>query len=147
MPAGVLYSPAKALLMAMPRGSSDEDIAKERHKRLLRSGIILNDASVIEAMEHGDAPARIPVKFKKGEVSGSLASAAQLGKLAAHVEKVLCEMGKEVKAGSIRANPLRSPAEDPCAYCEFAAACDFREEVDAARIKAKIPDDEFWQKI
>lgn len=147
VPAGVLYSPAKDLLMAMPRGSSDEDIAKERHKRLLRSGLILNDASVIEAMEHGDAPARIPVKFKKGEVSGSLASAAQLGKLAAHVEKVLCEMGKEVKAGSIRANPLRSPAEDPCAYCEFAAACDFREEVDAARIKAKIPDDEFWQKI
>ena len=87
------------------------------------------------------------VKFKKGEVSGSLASAAQLGRLAEHVENVLREMGKEVKAGSIRANPLRSPAEDPCSYCEFAAACDFREEVDAARIKAKIPDDEFWQKI
>ena len=87
------------------------------------------------------------VKFKKGEVSGSLASAAQLGKLAEHVEKTLREMGKEVKAGSIKANPLRSPAEDPCAYCEFAAACDFREEVDEARIKAKIPDNEFWQKI
>ena len=127
--------------MAMPRGSSDEEIEKERHKRLLRSGLILNDAAVIEAMEHGEAPARIPVKFKKGEVSGSLASAAQLGKLAEHVEKTLREMGKEVKAGSIKANPLRSPAEDPCAYC------DFREEVDEARIKAKIPDNEFWQKI
>ena len=147
IPAGVLYSPAKDLLLSMPRNSSDAEIEKERHKKLLRSGLILNDASVIEAMEHGDTPARIPVKFKKGEVSGSLATAAQLGKLAGHVEKVLREMGKEVKSGSILANPLKNPAEDPCVYCEFAAACDFREEVDNARIKAKVADDEFWNKI
>jgi len=147
VPAGVLYSPAKDLLLPMPRNSTDEEIEKERHKKLLRSGIILNDMSVIEAMEHGDSPARIPVKFRKGDVTGSLATAAQLGKLAGHVENVLREMGKEVKAGSILANPLKNPAEDPCKYCEFAAACDFREEVDKARIKAKVSDDEFWQKI
>ena len=69
IPAGVLYSPAKDLLLSMPRNSSDAEIEKERHKKLLRSGLILNDADVIEAMEHGEAPARIPVKFKKGEVS------------------------------------------------------------------------------
>ncbi len=147
VPAGVLYSPAKDLLLSMPRNSSDEEIAKERRKTLLRSGLILNDSAVIEAMEHGDAPRRIPVKFKKDGVSGSLATAAQLGRLASHVENVLTEMGREVKAGSIRANPLRNAAEDPCAYCEFAAACDFREDVDKARIKAKISDEEFWNKI
>jgi len=147
VPAGVLYSPARDVLLSMPRGSSPEEIAAERQKALRRSGLILNDPEVIEAMENGDRPRRIPVTFKKGEAVGSLASAEQLGRLAAHVERTLIEMGREVRAGSILANPLKSPAEDPCAYCEFAAACDFREGVDEARIKARVGDREFWEKI
>ncbi len=147
VPAGVLYSPAKDVLLAMPRGSSDEEIAKARRKLLARTGIILNDPAVIEAMEHGEEPVRIPVSFKKGVASGSLAGAEQLGKLAIHVENTLREMGRELRAGSIPANPLRNSAEDPCAYCEFASACDFREDVDKARIKARIKDDEFWGRL
>ena len=98
-------------------------------------------------MENGDSPSRIPVTFKKGEASGSLASAEQLGRLAEFVEKTLEEMGREVRAGSIAANPLKNAAEDPCAYCEFAAACDFRDGVDKARIKAKLSDREFWERV
>lgn len=147
VPAGVLYSPAKDLVLPMSRNSSDEEIAAARHKQLVRTGIILNDKAVVEAMENSETPIRIPVKFKKGEMVGSLATAAQLGKLAGHVEKVLQEMGREVRAGSILANPLKNPSEDPCIYCEFASACDFRENVDKARIKARVKDDEFWQKI
>ena len=146
-PAGVLYSPARDVLLPLPRGSSDEEIAAARRKLLRRSGLVLNEPEVIEAMENGDSPSRIPVTFKKGEASGSLASAEQLGRLAEFVEKTLEEMGREVRAGSIAANPLKNAAEDPCAYCEFAAACDFRDGVDKARIKAKLSDREFWERV
>lgn len=147
VPAGVLYSPARDVLLSMPRDSSDEEIDAARRKLLTRSGLILDDPDVIEAMEPGDAPVRIPVKFKDGAAVGSIATAAQLGRLAAYVENTLKEMGREVRSGSILANPLKNPGDDPCVYCEFASACDFREEVDKERIKTKLKDAEFWNKI
>jgi ATP-dependent helicase/nuclease subunit B len=56
VPAGILYTPARDVLLPLPRSSSPEEIAKKRSDELRRSGLILADEAVIEAMEHGKTP-------------------------------------------------------------------------------------------
>jgi ATP-dependent helicase/nuclease subunit B len=106
-PAGVLYTPARDVLLSLPRSSSAEDIAKKRAEALRRSGLLLSDRAVIEAMEHGKETKFIPVKFKDGAPAGSLADAERLGKLGRYVKKLLTDMGETLKNGSIEANPWK----------------------------------------
>ena len=106
---------------------SDEEIARERRKRLVRSGLLLDDPEVLRAMERPGAPARLPVKWKDGAPSGeSLASAEQLGALARRVRDTLRAMAGEIRSGSITADPYyKSARENACLYCDYASACRF----------------------
>ena len=87
---------------------------------------------------------------KDGAVTGSLASAEQLGKLSKYVDRLLHEITQEVFAGNIDANPYaRTPQLSACTYCEFASACHFENGCGSDRmeyIKA-TKNDEFWQHI
>ena len=98
-----------------------------RVRQLKRSGLILEDPDVIEAMENSEEPVRIPVKFKNGRPSGSLASAEQLGRLGKYIEELLIRLGDEMQKGSIDANPFVGRDLISCQYCEFKDACQFKE--------------------
>lgn len=103
------------------------------HKELQRSGMVLNDSAVLHAMEHSalEAPCYLPVRVKKNkdgetEISGSIATSAQLGKLGLYVEEQLRRMVRELASGNIDADPwARSEQDSACTYCEFAPACHF----------------------
>ena len=68
----------------------EESRRKELDSKLRRSGLILNDPNVVDAMEHiplGSEARFLPVRVSKrsGAISGdALASAVQLGKLRKH---------------------------------------------------------------
>ena len=102
-------------------------------QELQRSGMVLNDPAVLRAMEHSalEAPCYLPVRVKKNkdgetEISGSIATSAQLGKLGLYVEEQLRRMVRELSAGNIDADPwARSEQDSACTYCEFAPACHF----------------------
>lgn len=148
VPAGILYCPARDVVIAADRDTDDEKIAEERAKRLRRSGLILDDEKVIAAMEKSEDTKYIPVKFKKGVAEGSLAGAEQLGSLSRYIAKLLGEMGRDMKDGSIDANPLVSGSGDgPCAYCPFTEACGFDESADLPRRQLRISNDDFWKRI
>ena len=127
VPAGVLYIPARDVMLSSSTDMSDEAIAAERAKQIKRSGLILNDPAVINAMEHSDAPRYIPVKFKDGKAQGdALASAERLGLLAQHIDKTLRNMAAELKHGSIAADPYyRGQQENACLNCDYFDACHF----------------------
>ena len=103
------------------------------HKELQRSGMVLNDPAVLHAMEHSalEAPCYLPVRVKKSkdgvtEITGSIATSAQLGKLGLYVEEQLRRMVRELASGNIDADPwARSEQDNACTYCEFAPACHF----------------------
>ena len=132
-PAGVLYLPAREKLLNLPRNASEEEIERAMHKELQRSGMVLNDPAVLRAMEHSalEAPCYLPVRVKKSkdgetEISGSIATSAQLGKLGLYVEEQLRRMVRELASGNIDADPwARSEQDSACTYCEFAPACHF----------------------
>ena len=150
VPAGVLYAPARDLFLDMARNSSPEEIAQARQKALRRSGLLLADPKVLRAREEGDNPRYIPVRYKNGEPTGSVATLAQLGQLAAYVKKLLERMGSALRSGSIQADPLcRSGSSVPCDWCPYAAACAFQEGQgeDRYRQVRSRTGDEFWQEL
>ena len=148
-PAGVLYVPARDVLLSADSDLSDEEIAEKRRKSLTRSGLLLSDEQVLHAMEKGDTPTRLPVKWKGGVPGGdSLASAEQLGALGRRIETTLTAMACQLRGGSIAADPYYKGAQDnACLYCEYADACRFNdgEGGDQRRYLPRLPATKIWQ--
>ena len=150
VPSGVLYVPARDVLVSAPERLSDEDIVKEKAKRLRRSGLLLAEDDVLHAMEHGNAPQYLPVSVNRaGEYTGdALASAAQLGELSQFLEKTLTDMARELRHGSIAADPwFKTEQDNACRTCDFYDACRFSEKTDGWRFKASLKAPEFWARL
>lgn len=106
-PAGVLYLPARDDILAAERNISPEKLAQETAKQLRRSGLLLSDPSVLQAMEHTSLtePKFLPLRVgRDGSISGSIASAAQLGKLGRYVEKLLHQIAR--RSGTATSTPI-----------------------------------------
>lgn len=127
IPAGVLYVPARDVLLSEDGDLTDEEIDSRRREKLRRSGLVLNDPEVLRAMENSEEPVRIPVKWKDGSPAGdSLATAEQMGALGRRVEATLKLLASELRSGSILADPCyKSAQENACLWCEYAEACRF----------------------
>lgn len=152
-PAGVLYSPARFDAVRADGEPTDEELAALRRSTAKRSGLVLADGDVIEAMEPGEEKKFLPVKLKKtGEWTqaslGSLASLEQFGALGKYIGQTLRDMTAELRAGSVTADPwFKSARDNACAWCDYAKACLFDEERDAWRVRQSLSPQEAWEKI
>ena len=157
VPAGVLYAPTRDPILPGTRGMTDEQIRSALHRNLRRSGMILNDPLVLQAMEHSalDEPCYLPVTAKRDKegrllLGGSLASSEQLGKLGKYVDHLLRRIARELAAGNIDADPYaRSPQDTACTYCPFASACHFTPGQGGDHIEyiRAVRDGEFWSDL
>ena len=152
-PAGVLYLPARDDILSARRNIPPEKLQAEREKQLRRSGLLLAEPRVLQAMEHEalTQPRYLPLRVNKsGNLSGSLASAAQLGQLGRYVETLLHDIAREVRGGNIDADPCCHTEEDsPCRYCEWAPACHFQDGRDRDHFHYILPvkPEDFWQEL
>ena len=81
---------------------------------------------------------------------GSIASAAQLGKLGRYVEKLLHQIAEEVRQGNIDADPCCHSEDDSfCQYCDWADACHFQDGRDGDHLHYILPvkAEEFWASL
>ena len=128
VPAGVLYLPARDVLISKPRGTDPETIRAALDKELRRSGLVLSEPEVLKAMEHSalTEPRFLPLTVRSGKVLGGLANAEELGKLGRYVDLLLEKIVKDLHGGIIDADPCYANENDnACMYCEFASACNF----------------------
>jgi ATP-dependent helicase/nuclease subunit B len=155
VPSGVLYLPAQDVILSGSHSMTEAQRQKAADKALQRSGMLLNDQTVLNAMEDIGAGGEfrfLPVKVAKktGEITGeSLATAEQWGKLRRHVEEILHDIAHELARGDISADPyLRPTGQSPCDYCDFKEACHFEEGQggDSRRYLYKVAGKEFWEK-
>jgi len=150
-PAGVLYLPARDEILPVERNISPEKLAEERAKSLRRSGLLLSQPEVLKAMEHESLtePQYLPLRVnREGNLSGSIASAAQLGKLGKYVEKLLHKITREIQQGNIDADPCCHSEEDSfCRFCDWAAACHFQDGRDSDHLRyiRPVQQAEFWE--
>ena len=107
VPAGVLYVPARDVLISAQTDLTDAEIAEKRREALRRSGLLLGEPEALAAMEHTEGGGRLPIKWKDGAPAGeSLASAEQLGALGAPCGRHTDGPGRRAAPGQHRGRPL-----------------------------------------
>ena len=145
VPAGVLYVPARDVLVAAPGDLSDEEIQTKRLAQLRRSGLVREDT--MDAMGHGENT-YIKLRSGRGEGAGvTVANAEQLGQLSRHVQETLLEMARQLRSGSIACDPyFRTQTDTACATCDFYDICHFSPGVgsDRHRVLQKLPAETVW---
>lgn len=148
VPCGVLYQPARSVILRQDRNISDEKLKAALESELRRTGLVLGEPEVLRAMEHSalETPCYLPISVKKdGTLSGDIATAAQLGHLGRYVDRLLHQVAGEIARGNIDADPYaRGPQDSACTYCAFASACYFDESRDKRRQLHKTDSGEFW---
>lgn len=153
VPAGVLYLPARDVLVSAPRNEDPGRLREALDKALRRSGMVLSQPEVLRAMEHSalESPRFLPLTLgKDGSVTKGVATAAELGKLSRYVDKLLERIARELKSGNIDADPwTRGEQDNACAYCEFASACHFMDGDggDHVQMLRPVGPEEFWRHV
>ena len=151
VPCGVLYQPARSVILRQDRNISDEKLKAALESELRRTGLVLGEPEVLRAMEHSalETPCYLPISVKKdGTLSGDIATAAQLGHLGRYVDRLLHQIAGEIAHGNIDADPYaRGPQDSACTYCAFASACYFDESRDKRRQLHKTDSGEFWDML
>ena len=153
--AGVLYLPARDAVIRGSRGMSEEAWRKALDKELTRSGLVLDEPEVLQAMEQvGEGGYRfLPLRVSKstGAITGdALASAEQFGKLGQHIQMILGEICQELAKGNISADPFwRGAEKNACRYCDYASACHFEEGRggDCRRWMSTVGAGDFWDQL
>ena len=162
-PAGVLYVPVRDTMPDAARSEDDETLHRLRERALRRSGLLTDEIDILQSMEKGLSGDGkfIPVRLKVAKPSkkdpeptpeiaaiSSVASLERFGRLARYTQKKLIEMGQELLAGSVEANPCVQGNAVQCDWCAFRAACRFDESAgDRYRMMKKWKDSEVWEKL
>ena len=150
-PAGVLYSPARFAAVSADSDVTDEELARLRRDMARRSGLVLDDEEVLEAMEPGEDKRFLPVKFTK---TGDYTSASQVatlerfGALNRFIQETLSGLAAELRSGSVAADPwFKNARDNACAFCDYREACLFDESRDCWRVRSSLTPAQAWEKI
>ena len=148
IPAGVLYFPARVPIISVSGRDSKDEAEKERSKKWKRSGLLLDDEAVLQAMEPGDKPERLSYTVgKHGDRKGDLASRDQLQQLERYLKLLLKKIVNEIASGDVSPNPYtRGSKYNACTFCPYGAVC-HQAEVEGRRNYASMKPDQFWEQI
>ena len=148
VPAGILYLPAREELLSFDRAPAEGEDEKERKKGKRRSGLMLEDESVLSAWEHvpdGEKPVYMPVRTNSAD---PVVSEAQFTLLRRHLAESLRRMGEEILNGSIEAKPSWvSESDNACRVCDYASICGIRDSRTGAGsvYTPRLKDAEVWE--
>lgn len=148
VPAGVQYFPARIPVMGADGRLTQEEAEKLRLKEKRRKGLLLDDETVLQAMEPGEQPQRLSYTVRKdGSRTGDLASREQLGILKDYVYRVLRNLVNDIASGNVTPNPYtRGTSHNACAFCPYGAVC-HQNEVEGRRNYKTMTAQRFWEEI
>ena len=149
-PAGVLYFPARRPILPATQRPDPEELERKRQTEQTRQGLLLNDSTVLEAMEQFvTKPVYLPIQLTKdGTIQGDLADREELQLLRRHVQRTLEQMADSIADGAVEPNPIVRGSEDTaCAYCDYAAVCHRASGIVTARPMRKTDRKDFWKQL
>ena len=165
-PAGVLYFPARLERVSVEDRLDDEKTEKERREKQKRSGLLLDSAPVLQAMEPCEgSPLYLPYAIKEIAINGennedkrdkkvtkvkarvgSLATPEQLTRLERFVFRKVAELGDSLYSGEIDPNPYYFDLKDnACMYCPYQTVC--RESPERRWLFGPKDAEAFWQRL
>ena len=145
-PAGVLYFPARSGRISIRDPYDTEKLEKEREREQRRSGLLLNDLSLLRAMEPGEGFRFLPCKENKdGTIRGDLASAEDLCLLRDHVFRMVSMLADSIYSGRLEPNPYFVDGNhNGCIWCPYGTVCGENGE---KRILEKCNAESFWERL
>lgn len=148
VPAGVQYFPARAPYLPAEGRLDEQQAEKERLSQWKRKGLLLEDESVLQAMEPGDKPKRMCYSIKSdGSYSGDLADREQLKQLETYIFKTLSTLVEDLASGNVEPNPYtRGSAHSACDFCPYGSVC-HKHEVSGRRNYKTMTAQRFWEEI
>ncbi len=147
-PAGVMYFPARAPYLSMDNAPSDDQLDKQRASGMKRKGLLLNNVSVLNAMESLDKPKRLPIsKTKDGTISGDVATPVQMDTLKEYVFGILGKLVDDIASGNVSPNPyLRGNEYGICTFCPYGQIC-HKSNITECRNYKTVPAQKFWDDV
>ena len=126
VPAGVVY-----LSSAIPKEKlddfsvSEEDVLLSAEQKFSRSGIILDDENIINAISHsGSRELLMGISQKDGKYTGkALVSSEKFDELYAQIKDTLTDIGERIYKGIADSKPIDNASYDPCKYCAVKPMC------------------------
>jgi ATP-dependent helicase/nuclease subunit B len=128
IPSGVLYQPSTNKYINANADDDSGKILAEQNKNLKMKGLVLDNPTVISAMDKMGLATYIPVSYSNGKLksSESTASLEEMGRLFKKIDKLLIEMAKELHMGNVEFNPVKSTNRyDACAWCPYLSVCGY----------------------
>ena len=124
-PSGIIYLSSSFSDLNCTDYQEPEAIEEEVEKKLLRSGILLDDEDILGAMNHSLSSSFLPgiSRTSTGKLSGkTLISRQKFDDIYNELETVIIKLATELNNGSINARPLKSK-NSPCEYCTSKPIC------------------------
>ena len=145
-PAGVLYFPAKCGKISISNPYDEKTLEDDRNKEQRRSGILLNDESLLRAMEPGDTFRFLPCKIdRNGQIKDYVASAEELQILREHVFRKVSSFADAIYSGELESDPYYIDKDhNGCTWCPYQTVCG---EHCNKRIFEKLKEEDFWNKL
>lgn len=141
-PSGVLYMPARFSLETAKEPADTEKTEAIRQNAFRRNGLLLQDETVLDAMEPGEKKVFLP----KGE--DYLATAEQMQMLQRFVYQSLRAMVDGVASGNVTPNPYyRGSNDNACLYCPYGTVCHVRSGCVSNKVRAKRGKQQFWAEV
>ena len=133
-PAGILYMPARPLEPKLDRYADETEQREALESGFVMNGLLLNDQTVLWAMEKDLKGRFLPVSMGKNKLNGEkyLASLGDFENLEWVALRLMEAMAGSLLAGEIAPDPISEDGRLPCEYCEFRAVCG-HEDADACR--------------
>lgn len=134
-PAGVLYYTVKIPNVKIKGTEDDENIKNQAEKVLKRSGIVLNDVPIVQAMSPDMAYVPVEYSTKQDKLytrgqSKRLYTDADFDELKVKLLDSLRALSKQVFCGNMDVSPLDNEKvkNDPCKYCAYGDMCRSKKE-------------------
>ncbi len=145
-PTGVLYFPAKCGKISIANAHDEKTLSDDRSKEQRRSGLVIDDESLLRAMEPGNTFRFLPCKVdSKGQIKDYLASRDDLQVLREHVYRKISSFADIIYSGELEPNPYYIDKDhNGCGWCPFKTVCGTQCK---KRVFEKVKESEFWDKL
>ncbi|MDO4459407.1 MAG: PD-(D/E)XK nuclease family protein, partial [Clostridia bacterium] len=124
LPAGVLYMPSAVPYISASKNDSEADIEKERNKKQVMNGLVLDSLDIAAAMEENLEGKYIPAKMNRGKtaLTGSIANKLEFELIFSHIRKLITGMADSIINGRIMPKPHLNKSNS-CNICPYTAVC------------------------
>lgn len=126
IPSGVIYLSSNIPYVELEDYTDSDEVLANAAKGFSRSGLLLDDRDILEAMNDDFSPDFLAgiKKNKKEQISGkALTSEDDFLQLRDEIEQIIVSIAEEMKSGKADAEPLIYDKRSPCDWCEMKPVC------------------------